>query len=91
MNVSSAKGIFRDRLIQRKSFWIEKLKTPVPLGLNIVKLINILNYTKDLITALTRFLRSSKEKILTMPYLELLSTQTRTILRKAFKDDLNLL
>ena len=91
MNVYSAKGIFRDRLIQRKSFWIEKLKTPVPLGLNIVKLINILNYTKDLITALTRFLRSSKEKILTMPYLELLSTQTRTILRKAFKDDLNLL
>ena len=84
MNVTSAKCILRERFIQRKSFWIEKLKTLVPLGLNIyffissgkanfhlelVELINILNHTKDLITALTRFLISSvKIKKLTVPY-----------------------
>ena len=33
-NASSSKDILRERLMQRENFWIKKLKTLVPLGLN---------------------------------------------------------
>ena len=34
VNTSSSKDILRERLIQRENFWIQKLKTLVPYGLN---------------------------------------------------------
>ena len=34
VNASSSKDILRERLMQRENFWIKKLKTLVPLGLN---------------------------------------------------------
>ena len=34
VNTSSSKDILRERLIQRENFWIEKVKTLVPYGLN---------------------------------------------------------
>ena len=34
VNTSSSKDILRERLIQRENFWIQKLKTLVPNGLN---------------------------------------------------------
>ena len=34
VNTSRSKDILRERLIQRGNFWIQKLKTLVPYGLN---------------------------------------------------------
>ena len=34
VNTSSSKDLLRERLIQRENFWIQKLKTLVPYGLN---------------------------------------------------------